>query len=55
MSEELFSAVKTIDLLKRMKSNPQTLLQSVKHNRLAWCATPSTWCAALCRRFRRSA
>ena len=33
MSEELFFAVKTIGLSKRMKRNPQTLLQSVKHNR----------------------
>ena len=33
MTEELFFAVKTIGLSKRMKRNPQTLLQSVKHNR----------------------
>lgn len=33
MSEELFFAVKTIGLSKRMKRNPQTLLQAVKHNR----------------------
>lgn len=33
MSEELFFAVKTIGLSKRMKRKPQTLLQAVKHNR----------------------
>ena len=33
MSEELFFAVKTIGLSKRMKRNPQTLLQAVKHTR----------------------
>jgi hypothetical protein len=32
MSEELFFAVKTIGLSKRMKRKPQTLLQAVKHN-----------------------
>ena len=33
MSEELFFAVKTIGLSKRMKRTPQTLLQAVNHNR----------------------
>ena len=33
MSEELFFAVKTIGLSKRMKRKPQTLLQADKHNR----------------------
>ena len=33
MTEELFFAVKTIGLSKRMKRNPQTLLQADKHNR----------------------